>query len=311
MPVRDGASRSGFAPKIFCAGIAVLDEVFRVASVPAPDTKADASDYATVGGGCAPNAAVAIARLGGRAGFAGPLGDDETAERVLANLAHEKVDCAGCVKVAGGRTSVSAILIDNTGARTIATYSDRKLLVAVPVDAESLVAGADGVLLDNRRPKFVTPICAAAVKRKLPIVLDVDKATVLGDPLLAAATHVIFSSESLRATTGCDDFATGFDVVRRKLKQFVAVTDGHNGGLWCNGGGEVQSYPAFDVKVIDTLGAGDVFHGAFALALVEGQETVPALRFAAAAAALKCTRFGGSASAPSRDEVEKFLKACA
>ena len=293
-------------PKIFCAGIAVLDEVFRVRSVPEPDNKIDASDYVTVGGGCAPNAAVAISRLGGRAGFAGPIGVDDTGERVLANLAHEKIDTSGCVKVAGGRTSVSAILVDDNGARTIATYSDRKLLETTPRDVDTLIADADGVLLDNRRPKFVGPFCEAALGRKLPIVLDVDKATEFDDPLLLSSTHVIFSGESLRAMTGSKDIAQGFDLARKKLKQFVAVTDGHHGGFWCNGG-EVKTYPAFEVKVVDTLGAGDTFHGAFALALVEGKSVEECLRFASAAAAVKCTRFGGSTSAPTRDEVEKFL----
>ena len=294
-------------PKIFCAGIAVLDEVFRIPSIPAPDTKTDASEYVTVGGGCAPNAAVAIVRLGGKASFAGPLGDDDTADRVLAHLAREGIDTAGCVKFPGRRTSVSAILIDATGARTIATYTDREMMQAASRDADNLVADADGVLLDNRRPKFVGPICDAAVKRGLPIVMDVDKASDLDDPLLVNATHAIFSGESLRSSTKCDGLVQGFDVVRRKLKNFIAVTDGHNGGLWCDGG-EVRTYPAFSVDVVDTLGAGDTFHGAFALALIEGMPMEEALRFASAAAALKCMRFGGINSAPMREAVQKFLK---
>ena len=99
----------------------------------------------------------------------------------------------------------------------------------------------------------------------------------------------------------------GFDVVRQNLKKFVAVTDGPNGGLWCDGG-EVQTYPAFKVDTVDTLASGDIFHGAFALGLLEGKALPEALRFASAAAAIKAMRFGGSASAPTRAEVEKFLK---
>jgi hypothetical protein len=180
---------SAKAPKIFCAGIAVLDEVFRIPSVPAPDTKTDASEYITVGGGCAPNAAVAIARLGGRVGFAGPLGDDDVADRVLAHLAREGIDTSGCIKFPGRRTSVSAILIDASGARTIATYTDKKMMEVSSRDADRLVADADGVLLDNRRPKFVGPICEAAVKRGLPIVLDVDKAA-------ASMTRCLFTQRT-------------------------------------------------------------------------------------------------------------------
>jgi sugar/nucleoside kinase (ribokinase family) len=301
LPARDDKG-----PFVLCAGIAVLDEVFRVVKMPARDTKVEASEYVTVSGGCAANAAVAIARLGGRAGFAGPLGDDETAQRVLAGLAREQVDCAGCVRKHGMRTSVSAIIVDEGGARTIATYTDRQLMAVAPADAATLVAQADMVLVDNRRPHFVAPICAAARMRGIPIVLDADKATNVSDELLQAATHVIFSAESLRATMATDDLGAALSHVDRSLKKFVAVTNGPGDILWCDGG-SVNAMPVFKVHAVDTLAAGDVFHGAFALALAEGQGVTDALRFAAAAAAVKCQRFGGSATAPSRVEVEALL----
>ena len=69
----------------------------------------------------------------------------------------------------------------------------------------------------------------------------------------------------------------------------------------------MQETPAFPVHTVDTLGAGDVFHGAFALGITEGQDLRTALRFASAAAALKCTRFGGAFAAPQRAEVEALL----
>jgi sugar/nucleoside kinase (ribokinase family) len=294
-------------PRILCAGIVVLDEVFRVEHTPARDSKVDASDYIVVGGGCAANAAVAIARLGGRASFAGPLGDDETADRVLANLAQENVDGSGCVRMPGVRSSVSAILVDSGGARTIATYTDKKLLTIAPENVPALVMEADVVLIDNRRPRFVAPVCAAARARGVPVVLDVDKATQPDDPLLASATHAIFSSESLRETTEINALSAGLVQIYSRLKSFVAVTDGINGVFWCDAG-TVNAAPAFKVETVDTLAAGDVFHGAFALALAEGLGPEAAIRFSSAAAALKCQRFGGSATAPSRQEVDAFLR---
>jgi sugar/nucleoside kinase (ribokinase family) len=261
----------------------------------------------TVGGGCAANAAVAIARLGGRVAFAGPVGEDDIGARTLANLQHEKVDTAGCVRVEGGRSSVSAILVDDTGARTIVTYADARLLEAAPSDAAALVRDMDGVLLDNRRPKFVLPICREAKQRGLPIVLDVDKPTTFDDPLLAMATHAICSGESLRSTFPGETAANAIMQIQRISGGFVAVTDGPNDVLWCDGG-EVRAMPAFKVKAVDTLGAGDVFHGGFALALMEGQSLPDALRFAAAASAVKVQRFGGSATAPARAEVEAMLR---
>jgi sulfofructose kinase len=82
---------------------------------------------------------------------------------------------------------------------------------------------------------------------------------------------------------------------------------GSDGIMWLDGG-VLRRMSAYRVEAVDTTGAGDVFHGALALVLGEGQATESALRFASATAALKCTRFGGGAGTPSRDEVERFLQ---
>jgi sugar/nucleoside kinase (ribokinase family) len=139
------------APKILCAGIAVQDIVMRVENFPAPGAKVSASEFIITGGGCAANAAVAIARLGGRAAFAGPLGgtDDQASNRILTDLAKEGIDCGGAVRVAGGTASVSLILLDATGEKTIATRRGVNLGKVLPVDADRLVADVDAVLIDQ------------------------------------------------------------------------------------------------------------------------------------------------------------------
>src|SRR5215475_14816841 len=116
---------------ILCAGIAAVDEVFRVRAVPVPDTKVGASEFITVSGGCAANGALAIARLGGKACFAGPLGgpggSEVIGDQVVDGLQRDGVECIGCVRVSGARTTVSVILIDDRGDRTIATFRDHRL----------------------------------------------------------------------------------------------------------------------------------------------------------------------------------------
>ena len=112
---------------ILCAGIIVLDEVFRVERFPEPDTKAAAQSFFVVNGGCAANAAVAVARLGGRATLAGPLGgpagEDSNGDHVLAALAREGVDCSGCPRALPAcPPRLSAIFIDARGDRVIVTY---------------------------------------------------------------------------------------------------------------------------------------------------------------------------------------------
>jgi sulfofructose kinase len=116
----------------------------------------------------------------------------------------------------------------------------------------------------------------------------------------------VFSAEGLRATAGRHDLVEGLRALAGATPAWLCVTDGPNGAWWLEGA-TIRHCPAFPVVAVDTLGAGDVFHGAFVLRLAEGADVESAVRFSAAAAAIKCTRFGGRAGAPSRPEVEAFL----
>ena len=211
---------------ILCAGIAVLDEVFRVRAFPTPQTKVQANAFITVWGGNAANAAVAIARLGGKAYLAAPLGDDAVGDSLTENLRREGVECVGCVRVPGARTPVSAIFVDAGGDRAIANYRDDRLNDATADDPDQLVAAADAVMVDNRFPEFVMPICRAAMARRIPRVMDADKETSDRQPLFNAATHVIFSAECLRATARADDLAVALAHMGKLTDAFLAVTDG-------------------------------------------------------------------------------------
>jgi len=281
----------------------------RVETFPAPGAKVSASDFIVTGGGCAANAAVAVARLGGRAVFAGPLGgeDDAVSTRIVADLGREGIDCAGVVRNVGATASVSLILLDAQGEKSIATRRGAGLGEALPKNVARLVADAGAVLVDNRFPEFVTAVCRAAQARNIPIVVDLDQATRVNDPLLELGTHVIASAEALGGTTGESDFGAALARLARHAGGFLAVTDGPKGVSWREHGA-LHHMPAFALQAIDTLAAGDVFHGGFALALAEGKSVDEALRFGAAAAALKCTRFGGAAGAPKRRDVDAFLK---
>jgi sulfofructose kinase len=298
------------APRILCAGIIVLDEVFRVEEFPQADGKVQANGFFVVNGGCAANAAVAIARLGGHAALAGPLGgpegEDGNGDRVLKALQRENIDCTHCQRIDGMATALSAIFMNARGDRTIVTYRDERIATAKPKDADAMVAQADAVLADNRYPDFVRPICEAARARNLPVLIDGDRPTVEDDPLFGLATHVIFSSECLRATTGVTDLGEGLARIAGRTGAFLAVSNGPGDILYLDRG-ELLRVPVFEIEAVDTLGAGDAFHGGFLLALAEGQGVIAAMRFGAAVAGIKCTRLGGSAGSPNRAEVEALL----
>jgi len=281
----------------------------RVENFPAPGTKVSASEFIITGGGCAANAAVTIARLDGHVAFAGPLGgsNDNVSNRIISDLEKEGIDCTGVARVDDGTASVSLILLDATGEKTIATRRGVNLGKILPNDPSRLVADAHAVLVDNRFPEFVTAICRAAQARKIPIVIDLDQATTADDPLLALGTHVVASAEALFAMAKSNDYKTALETLKRHLSGFVAITDGPKGIYWLEAG-KLRHMPAFEVDVVDSLGAGDAFHGGFTQALVEGRPLSDILRFASATAALKCTKFGGASGTPARAEVEAFLK---
>ena len=115
------------------------------------------------------------------------------------------------------------------------------------------------VLADNHFPDFALPICRAARERNIPVVLDVDKpATEASDPLLAHASHAIFSAEALRAAAGVADLPEALARASTFCRGFVAATDGAAGALW-HDGKAVRRQAAFAVVAADTLAAGDVF----------------------------------------------------
>jgi sulfofructose kinase len=301
---------SGTAPRILCIGIPVRDLTFRVEAVPERGSKANASHLAEICGGNALNAAIAIARLGGRVSFAGPMGDaSETSSGfILERMATEGIDISHIVRMSGAATPVSAIIIDATGERTLTIYRDPALWSVKLPDADVLLADCQAVLVESRCGAFCVDLCTEARRRGIPVIVGVDRAIALQDGLLTAASHLLFSSEQVQETAGVADDGEALKRLAGLTPAFLAATRGPRGTIWLNEAGTLEETPAFPIEAVDTLGAGDVFHGAFTLRLAEGGGVREALQFAAAAAALKCTRHGGGQAAPQRIEVEGFLR---
>ncbi|TPQ30173.1 sugar kinase [Bradyrhizobium guangdongense] len=297
-------------PRILCIGIPVRDLTFRVESVPARGSKANASGLAEICGGNALNAAIAIARLGGRASLAGPMGDaaETSSSFILDHMAREGIETRHIVRMPGVMTPVSAITIDATGERTLTIYRDPGLWRVTLPDADALLADCQAILVESRCGVFCIDLCHAARRRGIPVIAGVDRAMALDDALLRAASHILFASEQVQETAGIADDGRALKHLSGVTPAFLAATRGPQGTIWLNERGELKETPAFPVQAVDTLGAGDVFHGAFALGLAEGQDAREALRFASAAAALKCTRHGGGSSAPQRFEVMELLR---
>ncbi|TMK48070.1 MAG: sugar kinase [Alphaproteobacteria bacterium] len=296
-------------PRILCIGMPVRDLTFRIDGLPERGFKVNASHFDEICGGNALNGAIGIVRLGGRASICGPMGDakETSSKYIFEKLGHEGIETRHIVHMPGLVTPISNIMIDPSGERTIVTFRDPELWKVQLPPSDELLKDCHAILTENRCAEFCTDLCAEARRRGIPVIVDVDRTMSMREGLLTASSHLVFSSEALQATAGVADDAEALKKIARLTPSFLAGTRGALGTLWLDDNGNLQQTPAFPVHTVDTLGAGDVFHGAFALAVTEQQELPEALRFASAAAALKCTRFGGAFAAPQRAEVEEFL----
>jgi len=298
------------AKKILCIGMSVRDLIFRIRDLPPRGAKYPAEHFDEIAGGNALNAAIGIVRLGGAVLYAGPMGDasHKADTFIFDQLAAEGIDHSGVVHMPGLVTPLSSIMIDPTGERTIVTYRQPELWKVKLPPADTLLKDCAALLTENRCAEFVTDLCAEAMRRGISVVIDADQVMSLSEGLLRASSHLIFSAETLYATAGTDNTEQALRRIARLTPSFVGVTHGAHGMSWLDRDGALHHMPSFPVHTVDTLGAGDIFHGGFTLAIAEGQGIEQAMRFAAAAAALKCTRFGGAFAAPKRDEVESLLR---
>jgi sulfofructose kinase len=291
---------------ILTIGIAVLDDIYAIPGRLVPGEKHRARSIGTVTGGTAANAALAIARLGGRASLLTRMGDDKGAATLRAMLEEGGIDLSWSKPSRGCGTSRSTIVIEPDGDRTIVNFLDRDLPEAPEWLPADVPAGVDAVLADVRWEVAARRMFEDAARKGLPRVFDGDR-KFEDRVLLDLSTHAIFSAQGLREMTGHEDFGDALRAIAAGRSGLFAVTDGANGTYWLEGR-VLKHMPAFVVTAVDTLGAGDVYHGAFALAIGEGQPLHQALRFASGAAAIKCTRPGGGSGAPTRAELTHFLK---
>ncbi|MES2712412.1 MAG: PfkB family carbohydrate kinase [Pseudomonadota bacterium] len=293
-------------PLVICLGNVVADHVFRVDEVPQPPAKAQARGYKLTVGGMAANAAIAVKRLGGRAAFWGRVGDDSNATMMTGQLREEGIDLTGMHTVAGARSPVSAVLVDRYGERAIMGFRGEGLGTDpswLPLD---MLRDASGFLCDPRWPEGAHVALEAAEKLDIPTVLDGERSeTRLLLDLVPRVRYAIFSAP------GLNNFAPGqrpAEALRRAVSEGVtrmaAVTRGENSTLWLRRGEtRPREMKAFRIEARDTTGAGDVFHGAFALGVAEGMDEEAALRFGSAAGALRA-RDGATAH---RAETDGFI----
>lgn len=294
-------------PHIVFAGAATVDMIFSVDTLPQGPGKVLPKALLQAAHGMATSAAIAAARLGGKTALITRIGDDPMGDQFTAEVAAEGVDCRHVRRFAGVPTPLSAVIVDAEGERLILPYYDKGLGVDPDWIPEDFIRSADAVQVDVRWPEAAAKVLTLARQAGKIAVLDADIGPIDVIVSLAdIATHTVFSAPAAMQVSGTDSVPAATRKLSERFSGFVAVTDGPQGCYWLENG-EIRRLLPPKIQAIDTLAAGDVFHGAFTLAIAEGQDIENAIRFANTAAALKCTIFGGRLGSPNREAVRECL----
>jgi sulfofructose kinase len=292
--------------KVVGVGLACLDQLILWRDMHAPVAGNNILDFQVQGGGMVGTSMVAVARLGGQAEFWGAVGDDWMGRMILEEFRCENVDTRHVVVVPGGRGPMVVVCVDRpTGQRHFLYWAGFPGPEG-PIGSLESLKTAGCLLVDGTHHGSTLRAAREAQRLSVPVVADLGGVGEKTAALLAHVTYAIISDRCAQQVGGGGDYLAACQAVRSMGPRHVVVTLGERGLVYLEGE-ELAEMPAFEVEVVDTTGAGDVFHGAFCYGLVQGFPLVRNLQFASAVAAMKCGQLGGRAGIPGRDQAVRFL----
>lgn len=293
---------------ILCVGACAWTTIFRVSHLPLGSAKLLPDEAVQLGDGLSASAGCAIVQLGGRAEFWTRVGDDTNACYAIASLVEAGLDCSGVTFVEGARGAFRSVIVEPSGERFVISQTDDALQADIGALQLKRIARGEfsAVVTELTWPETAAAVLDAARAARIPGILAVDgcEPNVLQD-VAARASHILYSQAGLTAHVGAATASAQLERAQRASPNaFVGVTRGAEGFYW-QANGSTRHAEAVDVAAIDTLAAGDVFRGAFAL--TEGMDIDAGAQYACIAASLKCTVFGGRLGAPDKDTMTRAM----
>ncbi len=295
--------------KIDCLGIGLitLDVFHLVERFPNQNTKTQIKALHTQSGGSIPLALRTMNVLGDQCRLIGKIGTDSASDQVVGDLSDD-LDLSGLVRDPRIVTPSATVIVEQqSGERTIFIYRPTAVSIEVDEIRPSDIQSARLVHLDGRDREAQLQAARWAVEAGIPVSIDIGSDRPV-DPALLNLVSIAIVSE-----TWADHHLVPQDPISSSQKcleydrmQVAAVTSGTSGSFWSSNTDQFFQ-PAYPVGVIDSTGAGDVFHGAFLHAWLKQESIRDSAQFASAAAALQCTRVGGKQGIPSRDAIEKLI----
>lgn len=290
-------------------GANVYDTLITLSDFPKEDTKIRADGVKVSGGGPCATGLCAAAKLGAKAAFIGTLSDDLCGQFLMSDMAKYGLDNKFINTVSGYSAFTSCIWLNKKNATRTCVF-DKGNIPPLELTAEQkhAIARADILMVDGNELDAATDGARTANSNGTKVLYDAGGLYEGVERLLPLTDILIPSAEFAMGHTNTRDIETAAKVMFEKYTpEIVVVTDGKNGGIMYNGN-ETWHYPAFEVKAIDSNGAGDVFHGAFAFGVQMGYDYKKCCIFASAVSALKCMGVGARESVPAFETVVEFLK---
>ncbi|UCF57587.1 MAG: hypothetical protein JSW15_03730 [Deltaproteobacteria bacterium] len=288
-------------------GLSSVDYLGIVPYYPQADVKLQLLELSQQGGGPVATALVTLARLGARTSYIGSVGDDALGRFVIEEFRKEGVNTDYTVIQKGGSAILTFIVVEkDTGIRTI-FWSKKGVdpLRLEKVDRDAVIS-ARFLHVDEYEPEVAVAAAGWAKQSGIKVVLDAERVSPTTKKLVELADFVIVPKDVALQLTQKRDVESAGEAIYSDHGGVVVVTAGNEGAFYVSESHKCfQS--AFHVSVVDTTGAGDVFHGAFIYGLLQGWNGGQTTEFACAVAALKCKKLGGRAGIPTLRETINFL----
>ncbi|MEW6263435.1 MAG: PfkB family carbohydrate kinase [Thermodesulfobacteriota bacterium] len=287
-------------------GQASMDFLGQAPEYPAADSKCELTGLTIQGGGPAATAMVTLSRLGRRAAIIGAVGDDDSGRFIRDGLIKEKVDVSRLTIVPGGRSQTAFIVISPPARRAIFWHPGLGTdLSPETLDLEFI---RQARLLHVDGLKLAASLLAARTARQAGRPVTYDAGTLRPGclDLVASSDYLICSEKFFSSFHQGPDIRAGLARLLDLGPRQAVVTLGSRGSHGFDGR-DCLYQPAFPIAAVDTTGAGDVYHGAYIHGILSSWDMAACMRFASAAAALKCRRIGGRAGIPRLEEVRRLL----
>ncbi len=296
-------------PFVIGLGLCALDYSFVVEKYPRLDEKIDALSFSRQGGGPVSTALCTLSKFGVKSSFIGKCGADSDGQTIKQDLKRFGVETRKLILDHDSRTPRAFIIIDKESGKRTVILDRTETSVLSPDELDlNFIRKADYLLIDGRDVETSATAASLVKKAGGEVIIDAGSPRKNIGDLLAHVDHLVASNRfSLDFTQEVDPGKAALKLAHMGFKT-VVITSGRQGCVGATPDGYLYQQDAYDVKVVDTTGAGDVFHGAYIYGLTRGWELAEILEFASAAAALKCTRIGGRRGIPELEDVMALVK---